>query len=101
MRNVGAAAAPVVGPANNVFANCVASDAVRVPVVVTGDPLTSKMAGTDSATLVTPVFDTVTLPAPFVTLMPVPAVMVAAATDVPVLPTYSCPLVNCGKSAST
>ena len=70
MRNVGAAAAHVVGPANNVLADCVASDAVSVPVVVTGDPLTLKMLGTDSATLVTPVLATVMLPAPLVTLIP-------------------------------
>jgi hypothetical protein len=41
-----------------VLADCVASDAVSVPVVVTGEPVTSKMAGTDRATLVTPVLPT-------------------------------------------
>jgi hypothetical protein len=73
-RNVGVAAAPLVGPANTVFADCVASDAVSVPDVVTGDPLTLKIAGIESATLVTvpppPVFAIVIVPAPFVTLIP-------------------------------
>jgi hypothetical protein len=84
---VGATAPPELGPANIVFADCVASDAVSVPVVVTGDPLTLKIEGIESATLVTPVFATVILPAPLVILTPVPAVNVAAATLVPVLPT--------------
>jgi len=71
VRKVGAEAPPDVGPANSVFADCVASDAVSVPVVVTGEPLTLKILGIDKATLVTPVLATVMLPAPFVTLMPV------------------------------
>lgn len=105
MRKVGAAAAPVVGPANSVLAVCVASVPVSVPDVVTGDPLTVINEGSDNPTLVTepplPVAVMVILPAPLVTLMPEPAVMVAAATDVPVEPTYSCPSVSWGRSART
>ena len=52
-RNVGAAAAPVVGPAQTRFAACVASVTASVPVVVTGEPPTEKIAGMDNATEVT------------------------------------------------
>ena len=52
-RNAGAAATPVVGPAKTVFAVCVARVSARVPLLVTGDPPTEKIAGADSATLVT------------------------------------------------
>ena len=52
-RNVGVAAPPDVGPENMVFAVCVASDPVSVPDVVTGEPDTLKIAGSDKATLVT------------------------------------------------
>jgi hypothetical protein len=52
-RNVGAAAAPVVGPANTSAADCVARDAVRVPAEVTGEFVTVKIEGIDSPTLVT------------------------------------------------
>lgn len=50
---VGAAAAPLVGPANKVFAACVARTAVNVPLEVTGDPETVRKAGMDNATEVT------------------------------------------------
>jgi hypothetical protein len=53
LRKVGAAALPVVGPAKTKFALWLASAAVRVPEEVTGEPETVKMAGMDSATLVT------------------------------------------------
>jgi len=90
-RNVGAAAAPVVGPAKIKLALCVASVVVRVPDVVTGLPLTLNMAGIDKATLVTvplpgPMFVMVIPPAALVIWMPEPAVRVAAATDEPVEP---------------
>jgi hypothetical protein len=92
-RKVGAAAPPDAGPAKTVFALCVASVPVSVPLVVTGDPLTVIIEGNDRATLVTvpppPVLAMVMVPAPLVTLIPDPAVSVAAATLVPVLPTYS------------
>jgi hypothetical protein len=52
-RKVGAAALPEEGPAKNVLAVCVARTAVSVPAVVTGDPLTVKIAGSDNPTLVT------------------------------------------------
>jgi hypothetical protein len=52
-RNVGAAALPVEGPAKTVFAVSVAKVPVNVPEVVTGEPLTVKIAGRESATLVT------------------------------------------------
>jgi hypothetical protein len=52
-RNVGAAAAPVVGPASMRFADCVAHEIANVPVVVTGDPLTVNCAGVVNATEVT------------------------------------------------
>jgi hypothetical protein len=90
-RNEGVDAAPDEGPANTVPAVCVANVVVSVPAVVTGFPLTLKILGMDKSTLVTvpppPVLAMVMLPAPFVTLMPEPAVIVAAATDAPVLPT--------------
>lgn len=104
VRNVGAAAAPEPGPARTVFAVWVANDAVNVPDVVTGLPLTVNIAGMAKATLVTvppPTVAMVMLPAPLVTLMPEPAVMVVATTDAPVEPTYNCPFVSCGRSAST
>jgi hypothetical protein len=50
---VGVAAAPVVGPANNVLADWVWSVTARVPLVVTGDPATDRKLGTVSATEVT------------------------------------------------
>ena len=40
-RKVGAAAAPVVGPASTVFAVCVFHAIVSVPAVVTGEPVTA------------------------------------------------------------
>jgi hypothetical protein len=52
--NVGAMAAPVEGPAKTVFAACDTNDPVKVPVEVTGLPLTVKTeAGRASPTLVT------------------------------------------------
>src|SRR5437660_1366838 len=75
-RKVGALAAPVDGPERKVFALCEARVAVRVPVVVTGEPLTTNMAGNDKATDVTPVFEIVRLPSAPTTLIPVPAAMV-------------------------
>lgn len=51
--NVGAAATPDDGPANTLFATCVANVAVRVPELVTGEPETVKMEGSDKATDVT------------------------------------------------
>src|SRR5487761_168426 len=56
---VGAAAAPLAGPMKNVFALWLASAPVSVPLLVTGDPLTVKIEGSDSATL-----DTVPEPEP-------------------------------------
>lgn len=53
-RNVGAAALPVVGPANIVLAVCVASVPVNVPVPVTGEPLTVMKLGSASPTDETP-----------------------------------------------
>src|SRR5579864_5454891 len=52
---VGAAAAPLVGPARAVFAVWLARTAVRVPVVVTGEPETVRKDGRERATEVTPV----------------------------------------------
>ena len=52
-RNVGAAAEPDVGPAKNKFADCVASEAVRVPAEVTGEFATVKIEGMLKPTLVT------------------------------------------------
>ena len=52
-RNVGVAAAPVVGPAHTRLADCVASVPVRVPVLMTGLPDTVNMPGRASPTLVT------------------------------------------------
>ena len=52
-RNVGATAPPLVGPAQTKLAACVASDPVSVPAVVTGEPLTVNIPGSDRATLVT------------------------------------------------
>lgn len=53
-RKVGAAAPPLLGPANTVFALWLSKDRASVPDVVIGLPDTSKMAdGADNATLVT------------------------------------------------
>src|SRR6185312_16108769 len=53
-RKAGVAAAPVVGPANTVLADCVRNAPVNVPAVVTGLPLTEKtLAGNARATDVT------------------------------------------------
>ena len=52
-RNVGVAAAPVVGPENTVFAVWVARVSPSVPVVVTGEPLTLSIDGAVRATLLT------------------------------------------------
>src|SRR5271166_7184227 len=52
-RNVGCAAAPVVGPAQTVFALWVALVIASVPAPVIGEPPTVKSAGAVSATLVT------------------------------------------------
>ena len=52
-RNVGAAAAPVVGPAKINAADWVASDAVSVPAEVTGEFVTVKIEGIESPTVVT------------------------------------------------
>jgi hypothetical protein len=72
-RNVGASEPPVAGPAKIVFAVCVASVAVSVPVDVTGDPVTVKIAGIDNPTLVTaPAF--VAVITPLEIEMPVPGV---------------------------
>jgi hypothetical protein len=51
--NVGVAAPPDVGPAQKRLASWVASVAASVPALVTGDPLTVKMAGKLNPTLVT------------------------------------------------
>jgi hypothetical protein len=75
-RKLGCAAEPVVGPANTIFAACVARVSVSVPVVVTGDPVIVKIGVVEpsaNATLVTlpdppPTALTVTLPNPFVGL---------------------------------
>src|SRR5215467_5777887 len=66
-RKVGVAAAPVVGPEKIRFADSVASVPVKVPVDVTGEPLTVKMPGSDKPTLVTavPVPMTESLPSAF------------------------------------
>lgn len=71
---MGDAEAPVVGPAKMVFADCDTKDVARVPVVVTGDPVTLKKEGTVSATLVTPVFPTTIPLVAGVMTIPVPAV---------------------------
>ena len=52
-RKVGAAAPPDVGPAKTKFAFSLTSVAVSVPLEVTGEPLTEKIEGIVSATLVT------------------------------------------------
>ena len=52
-RNVGADAAPVVGPAKTKAADCVASEAVSVPAPVTGEFATVKIEGIERPTLVT------------------------------------------------
>jgi len=52
-RNVGAEAAPVVGPAHTVLAVCVLSVAVSVPEPVTGLPVTVNIPGMANATLLT------------------------------------------------
>ena len=52
-RNVGAEAAPVVGPAKTNAADCEASVADKVPLVVTGEPATVKIEGIVNATEVT------------------------------------------------
>jgi hypothetical protein len=53
LRNVGEAAEPLPGPAKIKFADCVANTAVKVPDVVTGDPDTVNIAGSDKPTDVT------------------------------------------------
>ncbi len=53
LRKVGAAAAPVVGPAQMRFALCVARVSANAPEVVIGEPARLKMPGTVIATLVT------------------------------------------------
>ena len=85
-RNVGVAATPVVGPLNTVLAVCVASVPVNVPEVVTGEPLTVIIDGSDKPTLVTVPPDPVALivgfpetPSPFVIDTPDPAVSVRVA----------------------
>jgi hypothetical protein len=80
---------PVAGPANTVFAFCTTNEPVKVPLVVTGEPLTLKILGNASATLVTvPVtVDAIVIePAPLVMEIPVPAVSVEATTELPVEP---------------
>ena len=53
-RNVGAAADPDIGPAHTKLADCVCNVPVSVPLTVTGEPVTAKMAlGRESPTLVT------------------------------------------------
>jgi hypothetical protein len=52
-RNVGVAAAPVVGPAKTNAADCVVSVADKVPLVVTGEPATVNRDGNPRATEVT------------------------------------------------
>lgn len=72
----------------------------KVPLVVTGEPVTERKAGTVAATLVTvpvpaPVAAMVIEPLPLVTLMPVPAVIVALVRVLPVLlPMSNCPSVK-------
>lgn len=57
--NVGVDAAPEAGPENIVLAVWVFKVPVKVPLVVTGEPLTIKMLGKDKPTL-----ETVPAPAP-------------------------------------
>ena len=80
--NVGVETPPDTGPANTVFAVCVAKDTARVPVDVIGDPDTLRKPGTDIATDVTvppvPVALMVMLPAALTIETPEPAVSVAA-----------------------
>src|SRR5579885_839910 len=52
-RNVGAAAAPELGPAHTVLALCVARPRVMRPFVVTGEPVTLNIPGALRPTLVT------------------------------------------------
>ena len=96
-RNAGCAALPLVGPANTVFAVCVFNVMSTVPVVVTGEPLTVYIGVVDvslKATLVTPVFAIVIEPAPFVMLIPVPAVKVALTGAALVEPINNWPFVG-------
>lgn len=51
--NVGVAAGPLEGPANTALAGSVVKVPVRVPLLVTGLPVTVKMDGNDRPTLVT------------------------------------------------
>ena len=50
---VGAAAAPLLGPAKSVFTDCVVSVPVKVPLVVTGEPDTDIIDGSAKPTEVT------------------------------------------------
>ena len=52
-RKVGAAAAPLLGPANKVLTDWVVSVPVSVPLLVTGEPDTDIIDGKDKATEVT------------------------------------------------
>ena len=52
-RKVGAAAAPLDGPAKTVFTAWVVNAPVSVPLLVTGDPETAMMDGNDNPTEVT------------------------------------------------
>jgi hypothetical protein len=82
-----------------VFATCVASVRVSVPVVVTGEPDTEKVdGGAERATDVTPLFAIVIEPAPFVIDTPVPAVRVVTTGARPVDPISSAPSVMAAAS---
>jgi hypothetical protein len=97
--HVGTASAPVAGPSKAVFATCVASVRVSVPVVVTGEPDTEKVdEGAERATDVTPLFAIVIEPAPFVIDTPVPAVRVVTTGARPVDPISSAPSVMAAAS---
>jgi hypothetical protein len=84
---VGMAGEPVVGPAKTKFAVCVLRVPVKVPLVVTGLPLTVKMEGNARATEVTvpvppPVAAIVKLDPLGVMVIPVPAVKVRSPVKV-------------------
>ena len=98
-RNVGTAAGPVLGPAYTVLADWVLDVNVSVPLVVTGEPLTLKMDGADSPTLVTEpppaVLVIVIAPVDALTLIPEPAVMLVT----PVLVSVNTPPNDTGRYA--
>ncbi len=83
--NVGTAGGPLVGPRKKVFADWTANDPVRVPIPVTGLPVTENTeAGNDKPTLVTllPLLATVILFTPGVILIPLPALIPKSSVEI-------------------